>query len=122
MTTTTDTRRDAKPQTGNRTERLSPDGKWCSFSKVPNLLQYVSTGLYFARVKVQGKPIRRGLDTDVFTTAKLKLADIIKKQHEPKANIGTFGAALKIYIRSFQNAQAISDDTKRHRLIASEHF
>ena len=39
--------------------RLSPDGKWRSFPKVHNLLQYTSTGLYFARLKVNGKLIRR---------------------------------------------------------------
>jgi len=44
-----------KPKKKNRAERVSPNGKWRSFPKVPNLVQYVSTGLYFARVKVQGK-------------------------------------------------------------------
>lgn len=43
--------------------RLSKDGKWRSFPKVPNLLQYVSSGTYFARVKIQGKIIRQSLET-----------------------------------------------------------
>jgi hypothetical protein len=50
------TKRDTKPKS-KRAEHLSPDGKWRSFPKVPNLLQYVSTGAYYARQKVAGKLI-----------------------------------------------------------------
>jgi hypothetical protein len=31
---------------------------WRSFSRVPHLLQYASSGTYFARIKVRGKIIR----------------------------------------------------------------
>jgi len=31
--------------------RLSKEGKWRSFSRLPHLLQYVSSGAYFARSK-----------------------------------------------------------------------
>jgi hypothetical protein len=44
-----------------RSQHLSNDGKWRYFPKVPNLLQYVSTGTYFARVKIKGKTIRQSL-------------------------------------------------------------
>jgi len=44
---------------------LSPDGKWRSFPKVPNLLQYVSNSNYYGRIKVSGKTIRESLNTDV---------------------------------------------------------
>lgn len=115
MTVTKDTTRDTKSPNKTRTERLSPDGKWRSFPKVPNLLQYVSTGLYFARVKVNGKLIRRGLETTVFSTAKLKLGDFIRRQHEPKPEIGTFGAALKSYLRALNGSNDISDGTKQYR-------
>jgi integrase len=118
MKTTLDTKRDTKPKS-NRSERLSPDGKWRSFPKVPNLLQYVSTGLFFARVKVQGKLIRRGLETDVFTIARLKLGEFIKaevdKSNAGPAKIGTFGAALKIYLRGLNLSHEIGDQTKRYR-------
>jgi hypothetical protein len=49
----------------SRENRLSPDGKWKSFPKVPNLLQYVPTGIFYARIKVHGKLVRRRLKTDV---------------------------------------------------------
>ena len=60
---------------GKRASNLSKDGQWRSFPKVPNLLQYVSSGMYFARTKTHGKLIRQSLKTDVWTTAKLRLVD-----------------------------------------------
>ena len=50
----------------SRDANLSPDGKWRSFPKVPNLVQYVSTGTYFGRVKIEGKVFRESLETDVY--------------------------------------------------------
>jgi hypothetical protein len=55
--------------------RLSKDGKWRSFSRVPHLLQYVSSGVYFARIKIRGKTIRQSLETSVWSDAQLKLVD-----------------------------------------------
>lgn len=49
---------------GKRIESLSKDGKWRSFPKVPNLLQYVSSEKYYARIKVDGKLIRQCLGTE----------------------------------------------------------
>ena len=46
-----------------REEHLSKDGQWRSFPKVPHLLQYVSNGNYYARIKVKGKIIRESLKT-----------------------------------------------------------
>jgi hypothetical protein len=40
---------------------------------VPHLLQYISSAVYYARVKLGGKLIRRNLETTVWTDAKLKL-------------------------------------------------
>ena len=70
-----DTGRDTKPVKPKHDANLSPDGKWRSFPKVPNLVQYVSTGTYFGRVKIEGKTFRESLNTNVFTTAKLLLGD-----------------------------------------------
>lgn len=64
--------------------RLSADGKWKSFEKAPNLLQYVPSGVYYARVKIQGKLFRESLETKVWTTAKLKLADFVKSKREQR--------------------------------------
>ncbi len=111
MTTKQDTQRDTKPKT-NHDDRLSPDGKWRSFPKVPNLLQYSSTGTYFARVKAEGKLIRRSLDTNVFGTAKLKLGDFIKEQRTKPETAGTFGAALRMHLRGMRSRTNLSDASK----------
>jgi hypothetical protein len=49
-----------------REEHLSSDGQRRSFPKVPHLLQYVSNGNYFGRIKVGGKVIRESLKTTVW--------------------------------------------------------
>jgi hypothetical protein len=55
--------------------RLSKDGKWRSFPKAPRLLQYFSSGTYYARLHTGGKVIRESLGTTVWTTAQMKLVD-----------------------------------------------
>ena len=55
---------DAQAQPSPKREaHLSKDGQWRSFPKVPHLLQYVSNGNYYARIKVKGKIIRESLKT-----------------------------------------------------------
>lgn len=73
-----------------RDPHLSTDGKWRSFPKVPNLLQYVIAGTYYARCKVNGKPVRASLDTDLFSKAKQRLPDELKELRKPKVEVGTF--------------------------------
>ena len=70
-----DASQDNPQNSRKREESLSKDGKWRSFPKVPNLLQYVSNGNYYGRIKVGGKLIRESLGTSVWTNAKLKLVD-----------------------------------------------
>src|SRR5262245_42723312 len=99
MKTTHDTR-PAKSRRKQRDERLSPDGKWRSFPQVPNLLQYVSTGLYFARVKVNGKLIRRSLNAKTFEEAKLALHDFLARETKQRHVVGapvTVGEARGLY-------------------------
>ncbi len=84
----------------SRGSRVSKDEKWRSFGKVPNLLQYVSTRTYYGRVKIDGKIIRQSLETDVWTTAKLRLVDFLKeKQDEPKLGVEclTFAEAVALF-------------------------
>jgi len=76
--------------------RESKDGKWKTFPQVPGLMQYVPSGKFFARVKVRndrGKEsvTRHSLETDVFTTAKVKLPLKVAEIRKPKAIAGTFG-------------------------------
>ena len=45
-----------------------------------NLIRYVPSGTYFARIRVQGKLIRRSLKTNVVSVAKLRLAKIAQAE------------------------------------------
>jgi hypothetical protein len=64
---------DTTPIKSRRDANVSPDGKWHSFSKVPISVRYVNTGVYFGRVKMEGKIFRESLQAQVFTTAKLRV-------------------------------------------------
>lgn len=98
-----------------RSQHLSNDGKWRYFPKVPNLLQYVSTGTYFARVKIKGKTIRQSLETDVFTTAKLKLPDKLKGFRKPQPVVGTFAEARLLYEADLENDYTLAEQSKLYR-------
>lgn len=97
--------------------RLSPDGKWRSFPKVAHLIQYVSSGVYYARIKVNGKLIRQSLKTNVFTTAKTKLLDFLKEQRATKERIPTptFGEAKEAYLKKLETNTEIKPKTKEYR-------
>lgn len=56
-----------------------------------NLIRYVPSGTYYARLRVKGKLIRRSLKTDVLTVAKLRLSDFEK--HERQQSEVSDGAA-----------------------------
>jgi hypothetical protein len=47
-----------------------------------NLIHYVPSGSYFARLRVAGKHICKRLKTDVLTVAKLRLADLDRSERE----------------------------------------
>jgi len=100
-----------------RATTLSKDGQWRSFPKVPNLLQYVSTGTYYARVKVNGKVIRQSLKTDVWSIARARLIDFLKEKTQAKIpdQIVTFGDALKVYRADLDTDTSIKPQSKEYR-------
>ncbi len=100
-----------------REAHLSPDGKWRSFPKVPNLVQYVITETYFGRVKVNGKTFRESLKTTVFSTAKLRLGDYIKKKLKRADSpvTGTFAEARVLYETEMNGDHTIKETSKIYR-------
>ena len=111
----------ARDKISAKTERdanLSLDRKWRSFPKVPNLVQYVNTSIYFGRVKIGGKVFRESLKTDVFTTAKLRLGDFIKKKVKRAARpvAGTVGEAIAIYEAETAADHTLKDGSKLYRV------
>ncbi len=47
-----------------------------------NLIRYVPSGTYYARLRVAGKLIRKSLKTDVLSVAKLRLGDLDKQERQ----------------------------------------
>jgi integrase len=75
--------------------KLSSDRKWRSFSDISNLIQYVPTGVFWAKIKVRGKVIRECLHTDVLTTAKLRARDFVCSQQSRHAHRGNIIATMQ---------------------------
>lgn len=101
-----------------REEHLSKDGKWRSFPRVPHLLQYVSNGNYYGRIKLNGKLIRESLETTVWTTAKLKLADFLKGRMEGRNQTTPpfFREAVELFKRGLESDTSIKPQSKKYRL------
>jgi hypothetical protein len=65
-----------------KSNRSSPakrkaDIEWVK-TPYPHLICYKPSGNYFGRIRVNGKLIRRSLETHVLTVAKLKLSDFLQ--------------------------------------------
>jgi len=108
---------DIPQKSRKRDEHLSSDGKWRSFPKVPNLLQYVSNGNYYGRIKVGGKLIRESLKTKVWTTAKLRLVDFLKENQENRNHAPTpkFSEAVKLFEQELEADLRMKPRSKGYR-------
>jgi len=106
-----------EPQPKKEASNLSKDGLWRSFARVPHLLQYVSSGTYYARVKIHGKVIRKSVDTDVFTTAKLRLIDFLKTQSERRhhGRMPLFSEAIDHYRAHVRSDHSMKESSKHYR-------
>lgn len=104
---------DSKPETKS---------DWAKTS-VANLVRYKPSGIYFARIRVAGKLIRQSLKTNVFSVAKIRLADLTQEQRKA-AEIGTLSAngkmsfadARRIYEERLQNNQRLKPSAKLYRM------
>jgi integrase len=83
------------------------------------LLQYASSGTYFARIKIKDKLIRQSLGTTVWTTAQLKLVDFLKDKHanrkkaeKPKVH---FRDAVELLRKRVQHDSAMKESSKGYR-------
>jgi len=96
---------------------LSKDGKWRSFPKVPHLLQYVISGNYFGKVKINGKTIRQSLQTTVWSTAQLRLNDFLKEHREGRNKVAApeFSAAVETYERELNTDANMKPGSKEYR-------
>jgi integrase len=86
------------------------DSDWVT-SSVSNLVRYVPSGKYFARVRIGGKLIRKSLKTDKLTVARLRLTDLTKEHQSRldsdvsvKSGKMTFRDALNVYEKRLDTA------------------
>ena len=68
----------------------NPNKDWQKTSYA-NLIRYVPSGIYYARLRVKGKLIRKSLKTDVLSVGKLRLGDF-EKQERQRAESGESAA------------------------------
>lgn len=85
---------------------------------MPHLLQYVISGNYFGKVKINGKSIRQSLETSVWTTAQLRLNDFLKEHRENRSKVAApkFSEALEIYERELKAETNMKPRSKGYRL------
>lgn len=75
-----------------------------------NLIRYVPSGTYFARMKIKGKLIRRSLKTKTLSVAKLRLTDL-EKEERKKA---TRSQALLLGKMTFADVVAAYKQQRKH--------
>ena len=87
-----------------------------------NLVRYVPSGIYFSRIRVKGKLIRRSLKTTKLSVAKLRLGDLEKVERQRVEVQGAvengnmrFGDALAIFRGRLQNDASLKPRTKEFR-------
>ena len=109
---------DSQSGSRKRDETLSKDGQWRSFPKVPHLLQYVSNGNYYGRIRVNGKLIRKSLKTSVWTTARMRLTDLQKNQRENsnKVEPPIFSEAVELFKQELEHDTTLKPQSKQYRL------
>jgi len=107
-------------------KKPQPKSLWTK-APVANMVRYEPSGIYFARAKVRGKLIRKSLDTNVLSIAKLRLADVLDSEHKAVGSsktkiIGkmTFGTALAMFQEREKNATEIKDSTKDYNKRAAD--
>lgn len=86
-----------------------------------NLIRYVPSGTYFARFRVKGKLVWRGLKTDKISIAQLRLADEMDKERRKAENATaiakgkmTVGDAIHIYEERVQGRIDFKPRTKAY--------
>jgi integrase len=109
--------------TGSVNDAITKSKANCFWQKTQfaNLIRYVPSGIYFARIRVKGKLIRKSLKTDVLTVAKLRLADFEKNERqraESQIDVAhgklTFGEALAIYHQRILGDVSLKQRTKEY--------
>jgi integrase len=110
MTTPSDTVAEKQPP------GAQPKSPWQK-TPYPNLIRYVPSGTYFGRVKVDGKLIRRSLDTHVLEVAKLRLSDFVKDHRRFTTNTPAIKGEVivELYRKEIENDHHTTERTKLYK-------
>jgi hypothetical protein len=87
---------------------LTADGKWRSFPKVPNLLQYVVAGKYYARAGWMASRFVSG-SKPACLPGNTAFAEKLKEMRNPKVVVGTFAAGQLQSERQTNSDQSFAD-------------
>src|SRR4029077_17022208 len=86
------------------------------------LIRYVPKGTYYAYFKIGGKPFRKSLETDVYSVAKLRLADEVAEQRElaeaaidREAGKLTFADVVGLYRDRVKSEPRLKPASRRYR-------
>ena len=97
--------------------------KWESFPKVPNLLQYASTVLFYARVQVDGKNIRKTEhpqepEDKSMVAGQAAAAGFSQRPNPPPRNIEAvlFSRAIDAFETNLKHETALKESGKQFRL------
>lgn len=89
---------------------------------ITNLVRYNPSGILFARIRINGKLIRRSLYTKTLTVAKLRLADLEKNERgNSELNAAytegkmTFGEAMALFAERVEKDASLKPRTIEHR-------
>ncbi|MBM3841476.1 MAG: site-specific integrase [Verrucomicrobia bacterium] len=98
----------------------NPANHWQK-TQYANLIRYVPSGTYFARLRVRGKLIRRSLKTDVISVAKLRLSDLEKSERAAAESLKSaaagkmaFSDALEIFQQRIAGSLELKPRTKAY--------
>ena len=93
------------------------DSDWQS-TPFANLIRYKPSQVYFARIRVKGKLIRRSLKTNQITVAKLRLADLEKLERQKVQSVNavangkmTFKDALAVFQTRLKDTPSVKPKT-----------
>jgi hypothetical protein len=93
------------------------DADWLK-TPYPNLIRYRPSGTYFGRVRVNGKLIRRSLETHVLSVAKVKLSDFLQDYRRLTINKGQSvkgEVSIEIFRKEIEDDANNQPRTKLHK-------
>jgi integrase len=95
------------------------EGREWQKTQFANLIRYVPSGTYYARIRIRGKLLRKSLGTDLISVAKLRLTDFERAERqagECKDAVAngkmTFGQAMEVYRERVKGNAGLKPRTK----------